>query len=268
MTIVFVHIPKAGGNSFRLFAESNYSIPGREVVSLHEQPPSLKALHSLSREQVSEVKFAYGHFPYGSWEGASGLPGPHRYVTFLRDPVERVLSLYSYLRQESMKGLRFYQWYYDFCHRYALQEILNVEFLAQLGEPGQLLYRHFDNGQTRLLSGSDGEAVWTPCTSGGVVWPAGGLPVSDEHLAKARGNISEFAFVGRTETLSADWGTISRVFGWRSCPPGISNPTDGRIHREDIDQFTLERIFEWNKFDVSLYNFVITSGCQPSLREP
>lgn len=86
--IIFLHIPKTAGSSLRQIVEQEY--PGDDCLSIytHRTPEFLASI----QEDVPKAKAIYGHFSYGIHEFL-GIHG--RYVTFVRNPINRVLSYYS-----------------------------------------------------------------------------------------------------------------------------------------------------------------------------
>jgi hypothetical protein len=105
----FVHVPRTGGTSFRFALEARFqrvhSAYGgerssplvREVLGEHTTDPQqagARLLHILLDEAASEPSepvFLCGHFRYRRYPFAElGVP----VITFVRDPVERVVSNY------------------------------------------------------------------------------------------------------------------------------------------------------------------------------
>ena len=69
-----------------------------QVAYLYPHPPGflVSDLGLLPLEQRARFRLVMGHFQYGIHEF---LPQEYTYVTIVRDPVERVISHYNYLRQ-------------------------------------------------------------------------------------------------------------------------------------------------------------------------
>ncbi len=102
--MIFIHIPKTAGTSFRLGA-SNYFGPKHELKDYGED---VKATSPLVKQYIYElndyetfrkevdtqnIKFVTGHFPSGKY-----LPyfDTGTFVTFVRDPVQRIVSEYKH----------------------------------------------------------------------------------------------------------------------------------------------------------------------------
>jgi hypothetical protein len=99
---VFVHIPKTAGTAFRQVLSSTMSlqIVARPEAFVMARMRSNELGPSDARwllERLDECDCAAGHVPYHMWMQL--FPGPDvRYVTWLREPQARVLSLYYFLR--------------------------------------------------------------------------------------------------------------------------------------------------------------------------
>jgi hypothetical protein len=138
--LLYLHVPKTGGTTFSDLIYANccdeqyyvdaegylhagvYYFP---VGFFRDEAEPLRdlVLQTLKRPDLRAV---VGHFWYGIHEL---VPRPSRYVTILRDPVERAISLYYHLKLPNVVSLE--------------------EFVSH--PP----YREVDNGQTRRISGED-----------------------------------------------------------------------------------------------------------------
>ncbi|TCK07258.1 sulfotransferase family 2 domain-containing protein [Marinobacterium mangrovicola] len=111
--LFFVHIPKTAGTSFRKAAEEyfsfesvcyDYSLDSAETSDLvrkfiYEEKDYLGLNTALSE---TEILFISGHVPAKKYVH---LLGASQLVTFLRDPVQRVLSEYNhFLRHKNYEG--------------------------------------------------------------------------------------------------------------------------------------------------------------------
>lgn len=85
--IVFLHIPKTAGSSFHHLITSRYD---EEDIC----PIRFNKITSLSLAEVVSYRVFSGHFDLAS---CNLIPGDLRIVTFLREPVSRLASLYNYL---------------------------------------------------------------------------------------------------------------------------------------------------------------------------
>ena len=90
-----MHIPKTAGTTVRAALAQVYRPDERAFVYQPNVPDSitLDALASLPEERQQHLKLVMGHFAYGI-DGP--LPGSSRYITMLREPMDRLVSLYFY----------------------------------------------------------------------------------------------------------------------------------------------------------------------------
>jgi hypothetical protein len=86
---------------------------------------------------VPDVRAVVGHFPFGIHEF---IDGPYRYVTILRHPLDRIVSLYYHIK--TWDNTRF--------HKEVVGRNLSLEQFVT-----ELQYEEVDNGQTRRISGLD-----------------------------------------------------------------------------------------------------------------
>ena len=106
--IIFIHIPKTGGTTLNEIFKRSYAeneiydhIP---VEAMNEHFSQLKA------ENKKVIKAISGHHFYGIHDL---FAKPYTYFTMMRNPIERVISLYYFLKtypgyyEENMKNMSF-----------------------------------------------------------------------------------------------------------------------------------------------------------------
>ncbi|MBI4259639.1 MAG: sulfotransferase family 2 domain-containing protein [Actinobacteria bacterium] len=239
--LIFLHVPKTAGSTLyqvfgRQFRRSQIFVPRgggglgktaylRHVVvgdmepivqhGLDRNRREVERLRALSPESATRIRVLLGHFWFGIHEA---LPGTATYVTMLRDPVDRVLSLYQHRRT-----------------RHGLRSTIE-EYLA---EDRDVQMR---NGQVRRFVGSASELFH--------------VDVTDEMLATALGNLDRhFPVVGLTERFDESLVLMARRFGWpvrrlRYFPVNVGS---GRPRRESLSAEALALIEERNRHDLELY---------------
>jgi hypothetical protein len=92
--LVFIHIPKAAGTSLREVIARQYP----RVVQLATDAPIV-----LSEQERQSVRVLVGHVPY---DAHAQLTAPVDVITMLRDPVERIISLYYYMQRRPAHPFR------------------------------------------------------------------------------------------------------------------------------------------------------------------
>ena len=104
--LVSIHIPKTAGTSFRNILKNVYGekevirfdISNRRGITIEEKVLKSK---KLSRR----IKVIHGHFTYRNLTKMVALSDNVPIVTWLRNPIKRVISNYYYLEEKIIEGL-------------------------------------------------------------------------------------------------------------------------------------------------------------------
>ena len=224
---LYMHIPKTGGVAFRQILEN--SVNHREIA--HFRAPS--RLAELSDADLSAYRLVHGHF---NFRQIRHLKGFMKLVT-LREPVSRCLSTYSF-----WKGLDASDPVWPEKSRLAIERAQSLSILEMMNHPDPHTAQHFDNIQTRVLSG--------------VVNPAD--KVTEAHLELAIRNLLSFDFVATTENLEYCKALLCKKFGlyYPETPVRLNASKVKEIPDPTLSSLILER----NMLDVQLLNFVNDSG--------
>jgi SAM-dependent methyltransferase len=218
--IAFVHIPKTGGGAVKSVFAASPECVARTFGPLFRNSESTlaaleKDLNRIARSERQHV--VIGHIPYGIFR--SYLSPDTRYVTFIRDPLDHVLSRY----------------YRHIDYGISLEEAL------ERGLPTTRRERKcrvpMANLATRFLSGRPS--------------PFGKLP--PRALDDAKANLREFAFVGLTERFDESVALLERTLGLGYVPYQRKhvNPNRPAVEQTPDDQRQL--IEEYNRLDIELY---------------
>jgi Galactose-3-O-sulfotransferase len=228
---VFLHIPKTAGDTLKIILWRQYREVGHlEVADPHQVSdstvPEDRSFERVKRQvadSLDQFQLIYGHMPFGIHEA---IARPSRYFTMLRDPVERAVSHFYYVRREPE----------HIFHEEVVKGELTIHDYVTSGLAGELA-----NGQTALLAGLEE-----------------GAPSSDDAvLRRAQANIeADFAAVGLTEEFDRSIVLFKRALGWDK--PIVYRPvnvTTGRPPASALPQATLHAIRAQNELDEVLYRF-------------
>jgi hypothetical protein len=229
-----MHIPKTGGSSLRDSLDQVY--PKREQLQLYDSPDN-DVIHADDFAGLPEVerdrpRLIMGHFYYGLHEH---VPRPSRYLTIIRDPVDRVASLYHHyrrvaeLRPDSRAGKEG-------------QAIVNEDM--SLEDWGFGLERvEIDNEILRRVTGQ--QSI-----------PFGQCP--DHMLDEALDHVEErFLRVLVLERLDQSMRVLDADLGRHIPAPGFVNVNEWRAPVDAIDPKVVARLLELNRLDLAFYRAMV-----------
>jgi hypothetical protein len=221
---IFLHIPKTAGRTLESILNRNFpqskQFDLNSWVSVWERAEQLKNLPDSDKENISLVR---GHYPFGLH---AYLPGDVKYFSFLRSPVDRVISLYEYIRRNPKH------------HLYSLVSekgftIKDFLYLEQTDE--------FRNSQTRMIAGqaSNNRAIHIS---------------ESELLAVALNNIDKhFAFVGTMELFDISLLLLAQKIHLQLLFYECKNVSP---NKKTLDDETIEEIKLHNELDLKLWNII------------
>lgn len=226
--LFFLHVQKTGGAALT-GAISNRFRECDCLLLYYSPEPDVSGVDSL--------RYVSGHVPLSFIEL---YREPPFVFTFLRDPVERALSHYSFLRTRPShfanqillfgRGREAYERAAE-CVRLA-HELSIEQMIEQVPE---IAIEYFGNRQARAL---------------GSTRPEGG----DETLERALDGLERCDFVGITERLEEATAWLTRRLGWRELTPiPRVNVTPGRLRREQLSPTGLSALLELTAVDRELY---------------
>ncbi len=221
--IVFLHIPKTAGTTLHRIIERQYAPEEMYSVGLVDGH-SVAHLQQMEEAQRAGIRMFRGHMGFGVHQY---LPGPTTYFTVLRDPVDRVISYYYFIRRTASHYL------HDFISEGEIDLKSFIESKAHV---------MIDNAQTRVISG-----VWHGPKFG---------QCSPEMLERAKQHLQdEFAVIGLTERFNETLLLLSKTFGWRHLYYTRKNVSRKRPRKEDLSGDTLDAVIRANRLDMELYEF-------------
>ncbi|MBA3558730.1 MAG: polyhydroxyalkanoic acid system family protein [Gemmatimonadaceae bacterium] len=223
-TVLFLHIPKAGGTTLGefIYNQCSSSTNGGEPVGdagvlflsygFIREPDTSAPEYIRPSLRRPDLRAVIGHFSYGIHEF---VEGPSIYVTLLRNPVDRVLSLYHFLEAERQTSIE--------------------EFVAHPS------IKEVDNDQTRRIAGVD------PAVGG----------CTNAMLLKAMENMRRhFAVAGVIERLDETLILLRRKLAWTR--EVISYPRNVNSSKPPVSllsQDVVEAILNRNELDAKLHQY-------------
>lgn len=241
----FMHIFKTGGTSFWHFAASQFEVndvcPAVYLSQAPQGTSPIYVLNNISLDKILQYRFFMGHL---GWIPRTFFPeNEMETITFLRDPLERVLSEYAQIcrwRDKIVPRLRhinideYIKDAFYISNRQTLYFCLDKGFKDYYDEP------LFDSLNFDLLG---------LCTRL--------LHLQNEQpdiLQLATQRLNKCAFVGITERLDESLERLCDQYSWllpRNIPK--ENASSSRIQHQDLSAKTRDRIMELNQLDTKLY---------------
>jgi hypothetical protein len=224
---LFLHIPKCGGTTITHVIYQQCHSASREprrskywhrgvyfypagLFSKPSAPSNPEVARMLSR---ADLRAVVGHFAFGIHQH---VPAPSLYVTALRNPVSRILSLYDELRVHNHLDMTLEQF------------VLNPPY-------------NIHNDQTRRIAGSaalENEKK------------------EDIFQIAMKNLKHHFAVVGLTEKMDETICLMKQSFGWQGHHLYYpKNVTIDRTDRQAISSELIQVIAEQNELDIRLYSW-------------
>ncbi len=217
--IIFIHIPKAAGQTLKLIINRQYKKSKIFSVDGANVDESVEIFKKLPEVRRREIRVLMGHINFGLH---SYFLQPATYITMLRNPVDRIISHYYYV----LRTPNHYLYNQVTSHNMTLDEYITSGISMEM-----------HNGQTRLLAGINGNSQEL-------------LEVAQKNLQK------QFACIGISERFDETLILLKRYFKWRNIFYAKINVAKTRPNKEDISKDTLDLIKKHNELDIYLYRIV------------
>lgn len=225
-TLIFLHIPKTGGTTLRGIIDRQYK-PGEFLIIEGARSGNFpRRVREITEERLKSVKIMAGHMDVGIHEY---LPCSATYFTLLRDPIDRLISLYYFIKRKPA----------DPHHQLLNESNMSLKDFVLSG-----MRINFNNGQARMIAGANYiDTEYGKC--------------SREMLEAAKENLHKyFSFVGTTEQFDESVMLLRKKLNWDLPIYGRQeNVAKVRIAVEKLPKETLEVMLELNQIDIELHKY-------------
>jgi hypothetical protein len=221
-TVIFLHMPKTAGTTFRAVLRRQYPADGFYHYYTTPNPEAPARFDALSPAQKRRYRLIAGHVHYGFHQQ---LEQTCVYITFLRDPVERVISHYHFVRDTPQAP------------GHAAVSQMSLEDFVERWPGG-------NNVQAKMLAGYDQTDMFCP----------------PDVVPQAIANLERhFLCVGLSERFDESLIMMKRTLGWRQPFYIRRNIARGQptTHKHaSLPDTTRQRIIDHNQHDIALYEYV------------
>ncbi len=237
--LYYLHIPKTAGMSFTDVLKAHFKADESSFLEyigdLVNRPPS----------SMDKLKAISGHHFYNIDTFTHRVPV---YITMLRDPVERTISYYAFIRRipenrshpivKSMSLLEFVtdkrtqHLYVNAQTRFLAADPNTVEMAKNLKHNPEEPFELFEQMQLYAPTGYHDPVL----------------------LSRAQARLQKFAFVGLAEQFDQSVELLCYTFGWPVPPaPRVLNVSPNRPAPDAIPQEVIDIIHENTRLDAALY---------------
>jgi len=224
-TVIFIHIPKCAGTTLTQGIIKKI-FPRRQRLIFYDGDTRalMTLLQGMPANRKEQLHCIAGHFAFGIHQF---LPQRTRYITLLREPVERVVSHFYFARRNRRHYL----------HRQVRADSISLQDYVEKLENIEM-----DNGQTRILAGIGQGAGFGRCTR--------------QMLDTAQENLrTHFAVIGISERFDDFLRLVHHQLGWSIPCFTAHNVGHDRPQVAELDTETHAVVVEHNQLDIELYRF-------------
>ncbi len=222
--VAHLHIPKCGGTSLDTLLQREYT--GFRYIRVWSKMPADRWQDEWGTpHEVVAAGCISGHF---DWRFFSLLPAgvDVTVLTILRDPVDRLLSLYHYWREQPQR-------YRDEVRRLSFAEFANTGRASEY-------WTAVDNVMTRRLAGVSRERA---------------VDAGDLEIAKR--NLSSAPVIGMLSHFDRTLERWAEFLGWQSTRYRHMFAQSGRLRLEQLDAGLVAEIRERQCYDQALYEWAL-----------
>lgn len=219
--LLHLHIPKTAGVSFYEMCRRHLGEGVLQLNDLHD----LRHIVTTGAAEPQDIRVVSGHFPYG----IDRLFGRKcAYMTVLRDPVERTISNFYYIRRRAGHPAQ------------KLYASMSLEEFSRSTE------YELDNTQVRrLLRGSFADPSWPNALPFGAI--------GADEFAEAKYNLANCAVAGTVERFKETVQLATALFDL-NLPRKVIHINVGKSPKMSrIKRSIIQRIEDRNQLDIELY---------------
>lgn len=222
-TLIFFHLPKTGGTTMHVILRRHYRSAHIFRTDPEAHWESLRIFRELSDEEKSKYQLITGHMRFGIHDD---LKKPSYYITFLRDPVQRVISYYYYIL--------------GYQNHYLHQRIKSGNMsLQEVVESG--ISREFENCQARRIAGLARTKYGEP--------PAEMFDLAVKNIERY------FLVVGTTECFDESLMLMANHCRWNLPYYTKQNTGKNKPRKLEISDEAIKTIKKFNEVDIKLYEY-------------
>ncbi len=217
--IIFQHIPKVAGTSLASLFVNQFDRNRSFICG--SKDGVLRDFMSLEQRKRNLLDLLIGHVDYGIHHNFNGKS---KYITFLRDPVERVLSHYYFIKSNKF-------------HRYhKAEKNMDIDEFIICG-----LRPRMNNCMVRMISGEN--PGYNKCP--------------DEMIDLALENLDrDYIFVGVVSHLSNSIAALIKIMGWKNVEVERKNVTKNKPDIQSMTEKTIDIIRTYNSLDMKFYDLI------------
>ena len=220
---IFVHVPKTAGTSLRtelvamLQPDVNIEVDYTDTTRDFHRRMDDAVQAFIEQAEAAPVRFASGHiFGRHVTRIRSHFPAA-RFVTFLRDPVARLVSDYRYQRSPKHPP-----------HQEFIERVPSLEAYVELQGEQEKHAKHLVPADIRLLNDPQ-ECI--------------------DFILRS------YAFVGIQEMYPISFRTLTALLGGARWPKVRENVTEGSETVRQVSPALVSRIREVNRLDTAIYEY-------------
>jgi hypothetical protein len=219
--IIFTHIPKTAGTSFlKTVVEPN--IPESQIYHYGDIKKFFVEQHDYTLVE--------GHVPYGLHYFTNR---PVKYITFLRNPIERAVSYYYFIKDSDVN-----------VYKHPLRDYADSVSLKEFYEN-----KKFQNQQTRFLAGFLSDRLYAINSY---------LSLEKVILDKAVNHLLNYYCFGILERFEQSIALFQERLEWpKTVKVAHQKKTNKRPKLADLDKATLHSLKEAHILDLYLYDFAV-----------